>query len=101
LAKLENAWVEFSTGLTNSDLVKTAVDFLTGLLNTLNKVTQGFESFTGSISKVGTLIAIFQTAKTLVAAFFDEVIAEIYSGSVKAGETIDKGVRDGLSGAKQ
>jgi hypothetical protein len=101
LAKLENAWTEFSTGLMNSDLVKAAVDFLTGLLNTLNKVTQGFESFTGSISKVGTLIAIFQTAKTLVAAFFDEVIAEIYSGSTKVGETIGEGVKDGLSGTKQ
>jgi hypothetical protein len=39
LKKLENAWTEFSTGLMNSDLVKFAVDFLTSLLNALNKVT--------------------------------------------------------------
>jgi hypothetical protein len=88
LAQLDNAWTEFSTGLMNSDLVKFAVDFLTGLLNALNKVTQGFEGFTASLSKVGTLIAIFQTAKAIVGKFFDEVIAKVYTASVRAGESI-------------
>jgi hypothetical protein len=56
---LSNAWTEFTTGLMNSDFVKTAVEFLTNILNALNKVTEGFGSFTSSFSKIGTLISIF------------------------------------------
>jgi hypothetical protein len=59
LAKLDNAWTEFSTGLMNSDFVKFAVDFATSILNMLNKITTGFNSFTGSLTKIGTLVAIF------------------------------------------
>ena len=97
LKKLENAWTEFSTGLMNSDLVKFAVDFLTSLLNALNKITQGFEGLTGSLSKIGTMIAIFQTAKAIVGKFFDEIIAKIYTSAVKAGENIAQGTKDGLN----
>jgi hypothetical protein len=59
LAKLDNAWTEFSTGLMNSKAVKFAIDFLTKLLNALNRVTEGFDGFTGSLSKIGTMVAIF------------------------------------------
>ena len=97
LKQLDNAWTEFSTGLLNSDLVKFAVDFLTSLLNALNRVTQGFEGFTGSLSKIGTLVAIFQTAKTIVSKFFDEIIAKIYTSAVGAGESIAQGTKDGIN----
>lgn len=97
LKKLDNAWTEFSTGLLNSDVVKFAVDFLTSILNALNRVTQGFEGFTGSLSKIGTLVAIFQTAKIIVGKFFDEVIAKIYTSAVRAGENIAQGTKDGIN----
>jgi hypothetical protein len=76
LKKLENAWTEFSTGLMNSDLVKSAVDFLTNLLNAINKITQGFDGLTGSLSKIGTMVAIFQTAKVILGKFWDGIIIE-------------------------
>ena len=97
LKKLENAWVEFSTGLLNSELVKFAVDFLTSVLNALNNVTQGFEGFTNSLSKIGTMVAIFQTAKTVVNKFFDEVIERVYTSAVTAGQKIAQGTQDGIN----
>jgi hypothetical protein len=101
LKKLDNAWTEFSTGLMNSDIVKFAVDFLTSLLNALNRVTEGFGGLTGSLSKVGTMIAIFQTAKAVVGKFFDEIVAKIYLSAVKAGENIAQGTEDGINKKKQ
>lgn len=97
LTKLDNAWTEFSTGLMNSDFVKFAVDFLTAILNGLTKVTEGFGSFTGSLSKIGTLIALFQAAKVVITNFFDEIIAKIYTSSTRVGESIARGVQDGIN----
>jgi hypothetical protein len=96
LKQLDNAWTEFSTGLMNSDIVKFAVDFLTSLLNALNRVTEGFGGLTGSLSKIGTMIAIFQTAKSVINTFFDELLVNIHTSAVKIGESIGKGVKQGL-----
>jgi hypothetical protein len=85
----------------NSDIVKFAVDFLTGLLNAINKVTEGFGGLTSSFSKIGMLIAIFQTAKTIVGKFFDEIISKIYTSAFTAGEKIAKGTKDGINSANQ
>lgn len=101
LARLENAWTEFSTGLMNSDVVKFAVDFLTSILNTINKVTKGFGSLTSSLSKVGTLIAIFETAKIIVSKFFDDTIETVYKSAVKAGEKIAEGTEAGINKASK
>ena len=38
LAKLKNAWDEFAMGLANNEVIKFAVDTLTGLLQTINKI---------------------------------------------------------------
>ena len=56
LARLKNAWNEFLMGLTNSVIVKTAVDLLTDLLNVINKITSAFGDGVGSILKWGAAI---------------------------------------------
>jgi hypothetical protein len=96
---LENAWTEFSTGLMNSDFVKGAVDLLTNILNAINRVTKGFEGFTSSLSKIGTLVAIFNTAQAIVGKFFDEIVAKVYKSAYRAGENIAKGTNDGIQSA--
>ena len=63
--KLKNAWHEFTMGIMNSDFVKFGIDVLTKFLEVINKVTQGFGSFTGSISKIGGVLAIFKIGKAL------------------------------------
>jgi hypothetical protein len=58
LAKLKNAWDEFTMGIMDSDLVKTGVDLLTKFLEVVNKSTDGLDGLAGSFIKiVSTLIA--------------------------------------------
>lgn len=47
LNALSNAWVEFTTGIADSRLIKSAVDFLTMILEAINEVT-------GALGEVGT-----------------------------------------------
>ena len=74
LARLKNAWNEFAMGIANSDLVKAGVDFLTLLLNGVNKLTDGFGLLTGSVGgfvssilKLGLLIGSLKLGKGLLA----------------------------------
>lgn len=73
LARLKNAWNEFAMGIANSDLVKAGVDFLTLLLNGVNKLTDGFGLLTGSVGgfissilKLGLLIGGLNVGKSLI-----------------------------------
>jgi chemotaxis regulatin CheY-phosphate phosphatase CheZ len=50
LNNLKNAWDTFITGITNSQVIKAAVDLLTQLLNIVNKVT-------GSLGDIGTAVS--------------------------------------------
>jgi TP901 family phage tail tape measure protein len=59
LAKLKNAWDEFTMGILNSDLVKVGVDILTGFLEILNKATNKLDGLGNSITKIATIFAIF------------------------------------------
>ena len=101
LKRLENAWTEFSTGLMNSDLVKSAIDFLTKLLNAINKITQGFEGLTGSLSKIGTMVAIFQTVKVILSKFWDEIVMETVKSVQKAMKAMNQEVKAGVTKTKQ
>lgn len=49
---LNNAWTEFTTGITNQTVIKGSVDILTDLLNIVNDITGAFGPVGGSISKV-------------------------------------------------
>jgi hypothetical protein len=76
-------------GIMNSDFVKFGIDILTKFLEVINKVTQGFGSFTGSISKIGGVLAMFKVGRAIfeklkkpLVGFFVDVV----DGSRKAGE---------------
>jgi TP901 family phage tail tape measure protein len=66
IAKLENAWHEFTMGIMNSDLVKTGIDILTKLLEIINKATNGFNGLAGSITKILGIVAVFKLGKTIL-----------------------------------
>ena len=51
LARLKNAWNEFTMGLANNALLKAAVDGLTQLLNIINKITSALGGGVGSFAK--------------------------------------------------
>ena len=67
LARLTNAWHEFTMGLSNNEIIKFGVDRLTDLLNLVNKLTSGFGKFSsgmpgvlGSLTKFVSLMAMLR-----------------------------------------
>lgn len=74
LARLKNAWDEFLMGLTNSDLVKGAVDLLTNLLNGINKLTKGFDKGSSSVLKWAAALGIIGGGKALFGGKFGTAI---------------------------
>ena len=53
--RLKNAWAEFTMGLANNEIIKTGVDLLSGFLETINKILDGFSGDGGLIKSFLTL----------------------------------------------
>lgn len=66
LARLKDTWQEFSMGLANNQMIKGAVDALTGLLNILNKITESGSQTGSTIKKLIVMIGGFKLAKGAV-----------------------------------
>jgi hypothetical protein len=104
IAKLENAWHEFTMGIMNSDLVKAGVDILTKLLEIINKATSGFNGMAGSITKILSIVAVFKLGKTIfnklrepMVKFFADIVREAGVTGEKAGNA----AKNGLERSKQ
>ena len=104
IAKLENAWHEFTMGIMNSDLVKAGVDILTKLLEIINKATSGFNGMAGSITKILGILTVFKLGKTIfnklrepMVKFFADIVREAGATGEKAG----RAAQDGLNKSKQ
>jgi hypothetical protein len=75
IARLENAWNQFLMGIADSGAIKTAIDLLTGLLNTIDKLTTApdwlpFDGLATSIMKVATAFAALRGAKKIVDSLY-------------------------------
>lgn len=57
LNDLRNAWVEFTTGIANSDAIKWTVDLLTKLLGVINDLTDSTNPFVNTFLKLGVAMA--------------------------------------------
>lgn len=57
LNNLRNAWVEFTTGIANSDAIKWTVDLLTKLLGVINDLTDSTNPFVNTFLKLGVAMA--------------------------------------------
>ncbi len=72
LAKLKNAWNEFTMGITNNVVVKFGVDALTIFINVINKLTGILPGAGESIAKFGlTLLGLRAGAKVFDAFFLN------------------------------
>ena len=69
LQRLKNAWDEFVMNLTNSDLVKGAVDFVTSLLEQINNLTDTLSGGNGLIKSLVTITELVVGLKTGGAIF--------------------------------
>jgi hypothetical protein len=82
LNALSNAWVEFTTGIADSRLIKTAVDFLTNILETINEITDALGSVGTPLSRIlllfGGLRAAGGTLGSIASTFgFENVAKEV------------------------
>ena len=74
LNQLKNSWDTFTMGILNNEAIKFGVDVLTKLLNVINKVTEGFGGFSGTVSKLGFVFMAFKIGQKLVQKFSNHVL---------------------------
>ena len=74
LQNLKNAWDQFVMGLANNDLLKAAVDGLTGFLNAINGIISGLSGENGatkSIVSLLTVVGALMGGRALAKGFFE------------------------------
>ena len=90
LNRLSNAWDEFTMGLANNELIKTAVNLITELLGVVNKLTNVLPGTAGALAKVMVLWGGLKLGKGVVRKGFqsfaemfnkDKVSTQVKSGS--------------------
>lgn len=79
LQRLSNAWQEFTMGLANNEAIKTGVDLLTLLLETINKIT-GVAGNEG----LGGIVTMFTRLVTVI-------------GALRGGSKVSKGLMGGIA----
>ena len=77
--RLKNSWHTFTLGLMNNELIKGAIDLLNGFITVINKVTQGWDSFSGGTLKLGLVVS---------ALYAGDKALKVFTSSLKGGATI-------------
>ena len=92
LAKLKNAWDEFAMGLANNEVIKVAVDTLTTLLQTINKILDTVSGGSGvlkSTLSILTAIGGLKLGKSLLFAGIGKMVdgrKAGYSAGIQTGK---------------
>ena len=98
LARLKNAWDEFILGLTNSDVIKGAVDLLTLLITKINDLIKLVSGKNAGVKMITTFFAAFTGFKVGQKIFGGTEIGKLFSGLTQAAGV--QGGKGGLSFAK-
>jgi TP901 family phage tail tape measure protein len=96
LEQLGNAWTEFTTGITNSSIIKFFVDALTTVLNIINDVTGALGDFGGGIAKLLIAFAGIKIGKSLFNKFFTSIGTAFFKGGQNAGVQFNNGLNSSL-----
>lgn len=108
--RLHNAWQEFTMNLSNSAIIKGAVDMLTGFLNIINKIITVGDTMNNSVASfaltLGMVIKIFNSLGKAYDKYGDKIFNGIKSitGSTKIEnvvENVKKGTEEGTVAAQQ
>lgn len=100
LDRLKNAWNEFTMGLANNSVIKTIVDLLTDLLNTINKISSGFSGNNGilkSLVDISILMGGLKLGKAAFNGFFGWLQGKSKVEGAKAGTGLLKGLFSNLT----
>lgn len=107
LNNLKAAWDEFTMGIMNSELLKTGVDILTSLLEIVNKVTGALDGVGGSLTKIMSVVALFNLGKSLfdkfggpIKNFFLKLTKEAYEAGKNGMGAYAKGQEEYLKQPK-
>ena len=79
LQKLKNAWDQFAMGLANNEILKGAVDLLTGTLETINKLTESISGGDGLTKSIISLMMVIGALKG-GGALFNKALGGIGQG---------------------
>lgn len=74
LNNLHTAWTEFTTSITDSNLIKGAVDLLTQILNIANAITDAFGSFSGAVKLAVGSFALFKVGQKGIGALKNQAV---------------------------
>lgn len=117
LAQLSNAWDQFTMGLANNEALKFGVDFLTKILETINKVTDAISGGSGLIKSLTSLMTVIGALKLggkvlgknsgtggllgKISGVVKNDSKQEYKRGVKDGKSYGEGWRAGLKEATQ
>ena len=74
LNNLHTAWTEFTTSITDSNLIKGAVDLLTQILNIVNAITDAFGPFSGAVKLAAGSFALFKVGQKGIGALKNQAV---------------------------
>lgn len=86
LARLKNAWDEFILGLTNSDVIKGAVDLLTDLITAINKLISSISGKNSGVKMITTFFTAFTGFRIGQKMFGGTSLGKFFEGLTKTGE---------------
>lgn len=90
LARLKNAWNEFILGLTNSDVIKGAVDMLTALVTAINNLIKTISGKNSAAKMITTFFTAFTAFKIGQKAFGGTEVGKFFSGLTQIAGTQGK-----------
>jgi hypothetical protein len=81
LNQLKNSWDTFTMSLMNNELIKTGIDILTGLMNTINDVIAFFDEFgAGGAASIGMVVGALAIGSKAIKAFEGHLLATNAAG---------------------
>ena len=89
LEKLKNSWDTFLMGIADNEVIKGAIDLLTGLLDSINKLTEKIDGIPGSLARIGIAVAGMKIGKEISAQFLGHLL-EMKNNAAKIADGTGK-----------
>ena len=102
LNNLHTAWTEFTTSITDSNLIKGAVDLLTQILNTVNAITDAFGPLSGAVKLAAGSFALFKVGQKGIGALKNQAvnILSALQGNVSPEDAVGNTAKFAAKGKK-
>lgn len=101
--RLHNAWQEFTMNLSNSAIIKGAVDLLTGFLNIINKITTVGDTMNNSVASFALTLGMVIKTFTSLGKAYDKYGDKVFNGirSITGATKIENVVENVKKGTEQ